>query len=154
MPGPMTFNDLKKAAQSGAVDTVLVCFADMQGRLQGKRFVARHFINSLDSDLSTERLIELDTALGLSATSNAEIGRTWFIQVAQRRHRPAYEKLEQYLRRYGRTRLVKPVYVALAQNGSDLELAKEIFAEVRGIYHPITNISIDTAFRRIQAAVQ
>ena len=115
---------------------------------------ARHFINSLDSDLSTERLIELDTALGLSATSNAEIGRTWFIQVAQRRHRPAYEKLEQYLRRYGRTRLVKPVYVALAQNGSDLELAKEIFAQVRGIYHPITNISIDTAFRRIQAAEQ
>ncbi len=46
MPGPMTFNDLKKATQSGAVDTVLVCFPDMQGRLQGKRFVARHFINS------------------------------------------------------------------------------------------------------------
>jgi aminopeptidase N len=133
---------------SGEIDIVDVLSPDWSPQ------AVRHFINSLDSDLSTERLIELDTALGLSATSNAEIGRTWFIQVAQRRHRPAYEKLEQYLRRYGRTRLVKPVYVALAQNGSDLELAKEIFAEVRGIYHPITNISIDTAFRRIQAAEQ
>lgn len=114
----------------------------------------RHFINSLDSDLSTERLSELDAALGLSDTSNAEIGRTWFIQVAQRQHRPAYEKLEQHLRRYGRTRLVRPVYVALAQNGSDFELSRELFAEVRGIYHPLTNISIESAFRRIQEAGQ
>jgi leukotriene-A4 hydrolase len=112
----------------------------------------RHFINSLDSDLSTERLNELDAALNLSDTSNAEIGRTWFIQVAQRQHRPAYEKLEQHLRRYGRTRLVRPVYVALAQNGSDLELAKELFAQVRGTYHPLTNMSIESAFKRIQEA--
>jgi aminopeptidase N len=112
----------------------------------------RHFINSLDDNLSTERLNELDAALGLSDTSNAEIGRTWFIQVAQRQHRPAYEKLEQHLRRYGRTRLVRPVYVALAQNGSDFELAKELFADARGIYHPLTIISIETAFRRIQEA--
>jgi len=112
----------------------------------------RHFINSLDSDLSTERLNELDAVLGLSDTSNAEIGRTWFIQVAQRQHRPAYEKLGQHLRRYGRTRLVRPVYVALAQNGSDIELAKELFAQTRSTYHPLTNMSIETAFRRIQEA--
>ena len=110
----------------------------------------RHFINNLDSDLSTERLNELDAALGLSDTSNAEIGRTWFIQVAQRQHRPAYEKLKQHLRRYGRTRLIAPVYAALARNGSDLELAKNLFAEARRAYHPLTNMSIETALRRIQ----
>ncbi len=112
----------------------------------------RHFINSLDNDLSTERLNELDTALGLSDTHNAEIGRTWFIQVAQRQHRPAYDSLKQHLRRYGRTRLVRPVYVALARNGSDLELAKALFADARDIYHPLTNMSIETAFKRIQEA--
>jgi len=112
----------------------------------------RHFIDSLDSDLSTEKLNELDAALGLSDTNNAEIGRTWFIQVARRQHRPADAKLTQHLQRYGRTRLVRPVYIALAQNGSDLELAKELFAAARGIYHPLTNISIETAFRRIQEA--
>ena len=112
----------------------------------------RHFINSLDNDLSTERLNELDTALGLSDTHNAEIGRTWFIQVAQRQHRPAYDSLKQHLRRYGRTRLVRPVYVALARNGSDLELAKNLFADARDVYHPLTNMSIETAFKRIQEA--
>jgi aminopeptidase N len=107
-----------------------------------------HFINSLDTDLSTEKLSELDAALGLSDTRNAEIGRSWFIQVAQRQHRPAYEKLQQHLRRFGRIRLVRPVYVALAENGSDLELAEELFVEARGIYHPLTNTSIESAFRR------
>jgi hypothetical protein len=113
-----------------------------------------HFINNLDADLSTEKLSELDAALGLSDTSNAEIGRTWFIQVAQRQHRPAYDELEQHLQRYGRTRLVRPVYVALAQNGSDLALAEDLFVGARGTYHPLTNASIELAFRRVADSVE
>ena len=108
-----------------------------------------HFINSLDTELSTEKLSELDAALRLSDTHNAEIGRRWFIQVAQRQHHPAYDKLEQYLMRFGRTRLVRPVYVALAQNGSDLEFARKLFTEARGTYHPLTNASIEAVFRRV-----
>ncbi len=99
---------------------------------------AVHFINSLPASLSEEQLIELDNAFGFSGTRNAEIGRTWFIQVAQRQHRPAYDALEQHLNRYGRTRLVEPVYRALAENGSDLALAEEMFANARAAYHPIT----------------
>ena len=108
-----------------------------------------HFINSLDTDLSAEKLGKLDAALGLSDTHNAEIGRTWFIQVAKRQYRPAYEKLEQHVQRFGRTRLVRPVYIALAKNGSDLEFAKELFSRAREIYHPLTNASIEMAFRRL-----
>ena len=102
-----------------------------------------HFINSLDADLSEEQLIELDAALGLSDTHNAEIGRTWFIQVAKRQYRQGYEKLEEYLNRYGRTRLVKPVYQALVQNGSDAWLARGMFERARGLYHPLTITSIE-----------
>ena len=42
----MTFDDLKTAVADGAIDTVLACTIDMQGRLMGKRFVARHFVES------------------------------------------------------------------------------------------------------------
>jgi aminopeptidase N len=105
-----------------------------------------HFINSLDAELSTEKLIEIDAALGLSQTLNAEIGRTWFIQVAERRHRPAYEYLAAHLQRFGRTRLVRPVYIALAENGDDLGLAKDLFNAARGEYHPLTNSSIERMF--------
>jgi len=103
-----------------------------------------HFINNLDADLSEEQLIELDTALGLSNTYNAEIGRTWFIQVAKRRYRQGYEKLDDYLNRYGRTRLVKPLYQALVENGSDAALAREMFERARGLYHPITITSVES----------
>ena len=96
-----------------------------------------HFINSIDRDLSFERLAELDAGLGLSATSNAEIARTWFIQVARRRFTDAYEPLEAHLNRYGRGRLITPVYGALAENGEDLELAREMFERARDAYHPI-----------------
>jgi aminopeptidase N len=104
-----------------------------------------HFINSLPADLSNDELDQLDKALGLSVARNAEIGRTWFIQVAKRQYRAAYDKLEQHLNRYGRTRLVEPVYRAMAENGSDLELAREMFARAQGKYHPITIASISAA---------
>ena len=101
-----------------------------------------HFLNSLPADLSVDRLTELDDALHLSATRNAEIGRTWFIQVAQRRYEPAYAKLQEHLNRYGRTRLIAPVYGALAENGQDLEWAQSMFADARSNYHPITIAAI------------
>jgi glutamine synthetase len=45
MAGKLSFNDLKKAAKSGAIDTVVVAMVDMQGRLIGKRFQADYFVD-------------------------------------------------------------------------------------------------------------
>ena len=39
----MTVDELRKAIAEGTVDTVLLGFADMQGRFQGKRLVGEHF---------------------------------------------------------------------------------------------------------------
>ena len=46
MAGKLSLNDLKKAARSGAIDTVVVAMVDMQGRLIGKRFQADYFVDS------------------------------------------------------------------------------------------------------------
>jgi glutamine synthetase len=43
----MTLDELKRAVDEGAVDTVLLAFADMEGRLQGKRLTARHFLSDV-----------------------------------------------------------------------------------------------------------
>ena len=40
----MTLDELKKAVGDGSVDTVLLTIADMEGRLQGKRLTAAHFL--------------------------------------------------------------------------------------------------------------
>ena len=46
MSGNLTSEHLKSAVRSGEIDTVLVCFTDMFGRLIGKRFSARFFVDS------------------------------------------------------------------------------------------------------------
>ena len=43
----MTLDELKKAVADGTVDTVLLAIADMEGRLQGKRLTASHFLDDV-----------------------------------------------------------------------------------------------------------
>lgn len=109
-----------------------------------------HFINSLPDELSVEKLAELDAGFGLSVTRNAEIGRTWFIEVATRRYTDAYPQLEAHLSRYGRGRLITPVYRALAENGEDLELAREMFERANAAYHPLVVAGIGSMFDAVE----
>ena len=43
----MNLDQLRKAVADGTVDTVLLGFCDMQGRLQGKRLVGKHFVDEV-----------------------------------------------------------------------------------------------------------
>jgi len=43
----MKLEDLRKSVDDGSIDTVLLCIADMEGRLQGKRLTARHFLDEV-----------------------------------------------------------------------------------------------------------
>ena len=43
----MTVEELKLAVADGTVDTVLLAIADMEGRLQGKRLTASHFLGEV-----------------------------------------------------------------------------------------------------------
>ncbi len=74
MPGNLSFDALKDAVATGEIDTVLVCFPDMQGRLMGKRFHAQHFLDSAHDEthccnylLATD--LEMYTVPGYAATS-------------------------------------------------------------------------------------
>jgi glutamine synthetase len=43
----VTLDELKQAVANGTVDTVLLAIADMEGRLQGKRLTATHFLEEV-----------------------------------------------------------------------------------------------------------
>jgi glutamine synthetase len=43
----MTLDELREAAATGEIDTVLLAIVDMQGRLQGKRLTADHFLEEV-----------------------------------------------------------------------------------------------------------
>ncbi|MFJ2061338.1 glutamine synthetase family protein [Streptomyces sp. NPDC087908] len=42
---PLPLSTLRELVESGEIDTVVLAFTDMQGRLQGKRFAARFFLD-------------------------------------------------------------------------------------------------------------
>ena len=46
----MRLEELQDAVSKGAIDTVLLALTDMQGRLQGKRLTARHFLEEVLSE--------------------------------------------------------------------------------------------------------
>ncbi|HEU4898903.1 MAG TPA: glutamine synthetase, partial [Actinomycetota bacterium] len=43
----LTLDDLRAEVEAGRVDTVLLAMTDMQGRLQGKRLAATHFLDEV-----------------------------------------------------------------------------------------------------------
>jgi glutamine synthetase len=47
MAAALTIEELKAAVDDGSIDTVLLAIADMQGRLQGKRLTAAHFLHDV-----------------------------------------------------------------------------------------------------------
>ncbi|ETD75942.1 glutamine synthetase family protein [Rhodobacter capsulatus] len=74
MPANLTFAALTDAVAKGEIDTVITCICDMQGRLQGKRFHAAHFLESAHEEthccnylLATD--MEMITVPGYKASS-------------------------------------------------------------------------------------
>ncbi|WP_095588067.1 glutamine synthetase family protein [Actibacterium ureilyticum] len=70
----MTYDELKAQIAKGAVDTVLACIIDMQGRLMGKRFHAEAFLEVAEGEthccnylLATD--LEMATPDGYASTS-------------------------------------------------------------------------------------
>src|SRR6201994_4651231 len=47
MEPPLSLDPLRDAVRAGRIDTVLLALTDMQGRLQGKRVTASHFLDDV-----------------------------------------------------------------------------------------------------------
>lgn len=74
MAGNLTMDQLKAAVDAGEIDTVVTGIIDMQGRLMGKRFHAKHFLDAGWQEthgcnylLATD--LEMNTVQGYQSTS-------------------------------------------------------------------------------------
>ena len=50
----LSFDELRADVESGAIDTVVVAFTDMQGRLMGKRLHGEFFLEEIDAGHAVE----------------------------------------------------------------------------------------------------
>ena len=101
-----------------------------------------HFLRALPSDLSAERLAELDAAFGLTKTGNAEIACQWFEMAIRGKYAAADEAIEAFLSSVGRRKLIIPLYAVLIQTPEGRARARAIFEKARAGYHPIAVESI------------
>ena len=74
MSGMLNLESLKKLVTTGDIDTVLVCFVDMQGRLIGKRFQAEFFVDGAHEETHACNYlladdIDMEPVPGYEATS-------------------------------------------------------------------------------------
>ena len=101
------------------------------------------FLNGLPRQQTPQRLAELDSAFGLSKSTNAYIRSAWLVLAIGNRYQPAVASAEQFLPSVGRNLLITPVYRALkAQGDWGMPIARRIFAQARTGYHPVTASAI------------
>ncbi|MCX7556329.1 M1 family metallopeptidase [Xanthomonadaceae bacterium JHOS43] len=101
------------------------------------------FLEELPNKLSNEKLVELDTAFQFTSSQNGEMLMRWFPLTVRSGYFEARPAMAEFLQRVGRRKYVLPVYQALAATKEGREFAREVFAQARPGYHPITTTSVE-----------
>jgi leukotriene-A4 hydrolase len=102
-----------------------------------------YFLGQMPTALSPSQLADLDKTFGFSKSPNAEIAHSWFKLVIANNYQPAYGRLEEYLTRIGRRKLIEPLYGGLMKTAPGTLIAKRVFAKARPGYHPETVKAIE-----------
>ncbi|RUO80705.1 aminopeptidase [Idiomarina tyrosinivorans] len=102
-----------------------------------------YFINTLPQDLSTDNMRRLDDKFALTESKNAEIAHAWLLLGIKKGYEPVKTRLRSYLQHIGRNKLVVPLYQALAQTPDNLKLARQIYAQAKAGYHPLTQHKVE-----------
>lgn len=97
-----------------------------------------YFLRGLPEKLSKAQLDELDDAFNLTDIGNNEIAHTWLLICIKNWYQPALPRLQQYLVKIGRNKLVKPLYAELAKTAKGKALGRKAFAQAKEGYHPLT----------------
>ncbi|HEY9554855.1 M1 family metallopeptidase [Allosphingosinicella sp.] len=102
------------------------------------------FLNALPRELPTERLTALDTAFGLSKSTNSEVLFAWLQLAIANRYQPAVPALERFLTTQGRRKFVAPLFESLVAQGEwGRPIATRIYAKARPAYHSVTTGTVD-----------
>ncbi|MYM74668.1 aminopeptidase [Duganella sp. FT134W] len=118
--------------------------------LPAKNWIAlewMHFLNDIDGKATAAQMQELDQTFGLGKTGNNEIAYRFFLASVHAGYN-VREPLSKFLMSVGRQKFVVPLYTALLKNPNEKDWAKGLYAKARSHYHPVTQASVDKAFKK------
>jgi aminopeptidase N len=102
-----------------------------------------HFLDGLPKTLGEEQLTALDEAYAFTGTANGEIAMRWYPLTVRSGYAHANGAMAAFLKKIGRRKLIMPTYEALVKTPEGLALAKQVLADARAGYHPITTSSVE-----------
>lgn len=106
----------------------------------------QRFLGEMPEEMPADRLAALDSALGLSASGNAEVLFAWLMIAIENRYEPALPALENFLTTMGRRKFVAPLFAALMEEGDwGQPIARRIYARARPGYHSVTTGTVDAS---------
>jgi leukotriene-A4 hydrolase len=106
---------------------------------------AIRFIGDLPRTIGTAKLAALDQQFNWTTTGNSEIRFAWLSLAIANHYPPATQSVTDFLTSQGRLKFVVPLYRELMQQDDwGPALAKQIYAQARPTYHPITQGAIDS----------
>lgn len=106
------------------------------------------FLNGLPRQLPQPRLTELDRALGLTGSRNAETLFAWLQLALANRYQPAVPATERFLMSMGRRKFVAPLFETLAKQGEwGRPIAARIYSAARPTYHSVTTGTVDKTMK-------
>lgn len=102
-----------------------------------------HFLRGLPEDMSTDRMVALDEAFNLTASTNAEIQDVWYEQAIHTGYEKAFPAMEEFLVSVGRRKFLTPLYKAMIKDDKYTPMAKKIYARARPNYHSVSTGTLD-----------
>lgn len=102
-----------------------------------------HFVGDLPTDLSLEKMKDLDTVFDLTNSKNSEIADLWYLLALRTEYETAYPAMKEFLYVTGREKFLEPLYKEMMQSDKGIKMAKEIYEIARPNYHPLTQKAMD-----------
>jgi hypothetical protein len=152
-PGLPVFAVPASSARFAAVDAARQAFLDGEkapqelGSAEWSTQEWLYFIEGFPETLSSAQLIALDEAFRFTGTANGEIAMRWYPLAERSGYFEARPAMAEFLKRIGRRKLIMPLYAALAATPEGKAFAREVFADARPGYHPITSASVEAALK-------
>ena len=100
------------------------------------------FLEGMPDTLKPEQLKQIDEAFKFTGTPNGEIAQRWYPLAERSGYADARAEMGKFLERVGRRKLIMPTYKALVATPEGLAFAKQVFANAKPGYHPITTGSV------------
>jgi leukotriene-A4 hydrolase len=93
-----------------------------------------YFLGGMPALPKLEQLGELDHTFSLTANRSPLVAQAWLLLAIRGDYRPAFTRLEAYLKSVGRSSLLVPLYAQLAKTPAGFEFAQRVYPSARPGY--------------------